>query len=126
MNISAGDLDRRIDIWEATEVQDAAGDPVKQYAFRMKRWAKMRQQRPVETQGAQQLVRTFDCVFTMREDTFTKTIAPETFKIVHIGREFLIVGVQRTPDRHDGLDFLCTGRPDMRGAEAPDSGSGEL
>lgn len=126
MNIAAGDLDRRIQIWEATETQDNAGDTIKDYSLRFERWAGMRQQRPVEVQGAQQLVRTFDCVFTMREDAATKAIAPETFKIVHSGRDFMIVGVQRTPNRHDGLDFLCTSRPDMRGAKAPDSGSGEL
>jgi head-tail adaptor len=126
MKISAGDLDRRVQILEATETRDKAGDTIQTFTQRFSRWAKMRQQRGYETQGSQQLVRNFDAVFTMREDVKTKTIAPETFRIVHAGREYLIVGVQRTADREDGLDFLCSSRPDMRGAKAPDSGSGEL
>jgi head-tail adaptor len=124
--LSAGDLDRRVMIEEAQISRDAAGDEIKTWQQHAERWAGMRQLRGFETQAAQQLVRGFDCVFTVREDAITRTIAPETMRIVHRGREYLIVGVQRTADRDDGLDLLCSSRPDMRGAAAPESGSGEL
>lgn len=135
MNLSAGELDRRIRLQEATQVQDAAGDLVDVswgvpagWPSDGKRWASKRDQRPFEQPGdatTRVTLRQIDTVFVLRWDRFSSTIAPETFRVVHHGRTYEIVGLGESNSREDGVTLLCCSRPDQRGSRAPESTSGE-
>lgn len=124
-SIKAGDLDRRIEIQIATRNKDKAGDEVDDWRLAFKLWSKQREYRGIEMNGAQQTVRTADCVFTVRTGTQPRTIAPESHRVVHHGRIFEIIGVQESADLNDGLDILACSRPDLVGARGLIQESGE-
>jgi SPP1 family predicted phage head-tail adaptor len=117
-NIRAGDLDRRITIQVATETRDAANDPVKEWnpADFFKLWAKKVDQRGFETAAAQQLVRTADTVFTIRQSDRARSIYPESHRIELDGKLFTIISVQESKMRGDCLELLTSSRPDGVGA----------
>lgn len=138
-NIAAGVLDRRVTIEEATETRDAAGDVIATWGVPAgwpsdgRRWAKKSgvrlgetPMRGVEVAGqAQQVLREADTIFVVRQDRFTLAIAPETFRVFHHGRTYLIVAISPTNDRDDALILLCSSRPDLRGSSAPVIESGQ-
>lgn len=128
MKIAAGDLDRRIQIQEATEGKDAAGDviptawgPPAGWPREGKRWASKRDGRPNEIAAlaqAQQVLRQMDTVFVLRWDRRSSVIAPETFRVIYRDRIYEIVGLGEG-EREDGVILLCSSRPDQRGARGP-------
>lgn len=133
MNIAAGSLDRRIRIEVATVTRDTAGDvigsdfgPPAGWPHGGKRWAAKRDLRPQETAADasnQVTTRQVDTVFTLRFDRFSSRIAPETFQVVYKGRPYAIVGLGEGAGRDDGVQLLCSSRPDQRGSRAPESTS---
>lgn len=141
MRLAAGDLDQRITIQVATTSRDAAGDELSAdwgapagWSNDGRRWARKSDLRGSggallranEAAGvAQQTLREADTMFTLRWDSKSDAIAPETYRVVHHGRVYLIVGLGDTNDRSDGKILLCSSRPDQRGASAPVQASGE-
>ncbi len=133
MNMAAGPLDRRIRIEEATEVRDKAGDllpatwsPPTGWPREGRRWASKRDPRPNEKGGdgsSQVLLREIDTVFVLRWDRFSSRIAPETFRVVYRDRAYEIVGLGEV-NREDGVQLLCSSRPDQRGTSAADESEG--
>ena len=118
MPISAGELDRRITIQVATDTRDAANDVVKDWttAPSFELWAKKTDQRGFEAQGAQQLVRTADTVFEVRQGTKSRAIHPESHRVVYKGKIFTIISIQEGRDRGDTFQLLTSSRPDGVGA----------
>lgn len=136
MTYAAGDLDRIVYIEEATVGADAAGDEVTTWGppttpiawpRRGRRWASRKDREPRETPGDltnQVTSRSFDTVWRLRQDRYSKAIAPETFRLTYKGQVFEIVGVVEDEGRGEGLKLLCSSRPDHRGSRAPESQSG--
>lgn len=116
---NSGKLDRRVIVEIATEAQDAAGDPVVTWAQAFKRWAIRVDGRGREFFGAQQIVRDADTAFEVRDDSQSRSIAPETHRIVDHDKVFEIVGITEGRERADTLIILTAYRPDLRGAKAP-------
>lgn len=125
--LSAGELDRRIEVWRKTEVQDTAGDLVEEsWNLISHRWANTRPAYGREIMGAQQLVRDADTVWALRSDTFSRSIAPETDRFLYKGIVYEIVSVNEEPDtRGEQLNFLTCSRPDKRGDRGQDLGSAQ-
>lgn len=117
-NIRAGELDRRITVQVATEVRDAANDPIQEWNpddfFKL--WAKKVDQRGFETVASQQLVRTADTVFTIRDSARARSIFPESHRIELDGKLFTIISIQESKSRGDSLEILTSSRPDGVGA----------
>ena len=119
MRTNSGSLDRRIIVEIADENQDAAGDVVQSWALAFKRWAIRVDARGREFFGAQQIVRDADTAFEVRADSQTRTIAPETHRVIDRGKIFEIVSVVEGRERDDTLLILCASTPALRGARAP-------
>lgn len=121
MAVSAGDLDRRITIQVGVVTRDGAGDVITSFPGTddFKLWAKKTDQRGFETVGSQELVRTADTVFEVRDRTKARTIHPETHRIEIDGKVFTIVSIQQGKTRKDTLQLLTSSRPDGRGARGP-------
>jgi head-tail adaptor len=119
VNIAAGDLDRRIEVFQATVSKDAAGDLVFTWdppALKFNRWAAKRDAYASEIQGAQMLARQADTVWTLRWDSQSRAIAPENYRFMWRGTVYEIVGVtENKGGRMDALDFLTSSRPDLQG-----------
>lgn len=124
-NIEAGKLDRRITIQAATDSRDEANDVVKTWADAFPRWARVADQRGFETVGAQQLVRTADTVFTIRNTERARTIFPESHRIEYKGKIYEIISIQEGKARGDTLEILASSRPDGVGARGRGAVSGE-
>lgn len=116
MAVAAGDLDTRIMIQTDTVTRDRANDEVHAWADSFRLWSKRRQNQGYETQGAQELVRSADTVFEVRDRTKAQSIKPETHRIVVDGAIFTIVGIQKSVEKNDTLKILASSRPDGRGA----------
>lgn len=121
MTIGAGELDRRITVEVCEEVKDRSGDPVKTWppeaGSSFPRWAKKEDSSSSEASDGIQKVREHDTTFTLRSDSQSRAIAPETSRFVYKDKVFEIVGVtEESSDRGDVLVFLCSTRPDKRGA----------
>lgn len=125
MGLSAGELDRRIQIQRATKARDTANDEVDVWADDFKLWASKRDRGPYETAAAQELIRAFDTVFEIRSSARARAIAPESHRIVYADRVFEIVGITEGKDRGDSLLLLASGSPDGRGDRGPGAISGE-
>jgi len=124
MGLSAGELDRRIEVEIGTPGQDAAGDVVPDWSLLEKRWAKKREGVGREFMGSQQVIRDADTTFTLRYDTASRAYAPETHRFVYRSVIFEIVAIAEVTDgRFNGLSFLCCSRPDAGGARGRDTTS---
>lgn len=119
MNADAGAFDRRIQVQVVDESQDAAGDLVQSWRNVFKRWSIRVDARGREFFGAQQMVREADTAFEVRHDSQTRTIAPETHRVIDSGRIFEIVGICEGRERRDTLILLCSSSPALRGSRAP-------
>lgn len=119
MNADAGSFDRRTQIEVAHETQDAAGDVTVTWTSAFKRWAIRIDSRGREFFGAQQMVREADTAFEIRDGVQSRTIAPETHRVIDRGRIFEIVGICEGRERKDTLILLCASSPALRGSRAP-------
>lgn len=134
MKLSAGELDRRITFQVAVDTTDAAGDPVATWQAVLDsrgnplgRFAKKKDGRPTEDPAlntAQQVLRAIDTTWIVRFDPFTSTVGPESHRIVYRDRIYEIVGLGEG-DREDATIFLCSSRPDQRGARGQEPVSGQ-
>lgn len=128
-SIAAGDLDRRIQVFQCTESRTKAGDVVQTWdppALKFNRWANKRDAYASEVEGAQMLQRQADTVFTLRWDGQSRSIAPETFRFMWRGTVYTIVGVTESKGgRMDSLLFLTSSRPDLRGDRGRDMASAQ-
>jgi len=122
--IDAGDLDRRIEIHRASEARDNAGDVVKTWALAFKLWAHREDSRGREFTGASQVIRDSDTIFTVRNSTEAREIAPESHRVQFDGAMFEIVGISEGKERRDTILLLCNSRPDRSGARAREVVSG--
>lgn len=118
MPVAAGEFDRRITVQVAVDTRDGAGDVVKVWdeAPTFELWAKKQDQRGFETVGSQELVRTADTVFEVRQGTKSRAIHPESHRIVYKGKLFTIISIQEGRDRGDTFQLLTSSRPDGVGA----------
>lgn len=120
----AGDLDRRIEIELGTKSRDASQDEIITWATAFKRWAGMKQSSGREFMGAAQVIRDADTVWTIRYDSESRTIAPESHRVRYGGAIFEIVGIaEATEGRKDYLLLLTSSRPDLVGARGRDTTS---
>jgi head-tail adaptor len=133
MKLTAGELDRRIGFQVAVEDQDAAGDPVLVWSDAiergqpLRRWARKVDGRPAEDPAlgtALQVLRSVDTVFTVRFDSFTRDVAPESHRVTYRERVYEILGLGEG-DREDAIKLLCCSRPDQRGARGREPVSGQ-
>jgi head-tail adaptor len=126
-NISAGDLDRRIQVFRATVTIDESGDQVFTWdppAQKFDRWAMIADAYGREIKSVQQLVRDVDSVLTLRWDSQTRQIAPENFRFMWRGTVYTIVSVSSPSGvRFDTIAFLCASRPDLQGARGREQAS---
>jgi SPP1 family predicted phage head-tail adaptor len=118
MPLAAGKFDRRITIQVRQDTRDNAGDTIPDWDAlpTFKLWARKQDQRGFETAGSQQIVRTADTVFEVRQGTKSKTIHPESHRIVFLGKIFEIISIQEGTDRLDTFQILTSSRPDGVGA----------
>ena len=119
MNADVGSFDRRIIVQRSTPTQDSAGDEVQNWTDAFKRWAARSDKSAGQFFGAQQIVREYDTTFEIRDDSQSRSIAPESYRVVDRDRVYQIVGVTEGKERGDTLILLCSSRPDLRGAKAP-------
>jgi SPP1 family predicted phage head-tail adaptor len=124
MAVSAGELDRRIQIQLATEIKDAAGDMVPAWSDAFRLFAKKTDRSGFETNGAQQLIRAGDTVFEIRRSARALAITPELHRVVYDGRIYQIVGIQEGKSRKDSLQLLTSSRPDGRGDRGRENTTG--
>lgn len=136
MKLKTGDLDRRIMIEVGVEVPDENNDLVLTWPSdpspageTFKRWAKMQTGRSVEINSPenQMVLREADVVFTVRFDSKTAILAPETSRVIYkprggVSQVYQIIGVLMTGDRHDGVKIATSFRPDERGSAGPIDG----
>lgn len=124
MPISAGELDRRIEIEVAAKSTDAANDEVLTWSRAFKLWAAQKTSTGGEKQGAQQTIRDADTIFKVRWSTESRSIAPESHRVRYRGAIYEIVAITETNDgRLDGLNLLCSSRPDLVGARGRETTS---
>lgn len=117
MALDAGELDRRIEVEIATKGVDSSNDEIITWALAFKRWAKKREAAGREFMASQQVIRDADTSFTVRFDSQTNAIAPETHRIRYADAIYEIVGIGETNDaRRDGILIQCCSRPDAGGA----------
>lgn len=128
-SIAAGDLDRRIQVMQATVTRTKAGDSLFTWdppALKFDRWANKRDASPSEVRAAQFLERQADTAFTMRWDSQSRSIAPETYRFMWRGTVYTIVGVtEGKGGRMDTLIFLTSSRPDLQGSRGRTIASGQ-
>lgn len=117
--MKSGSLDRRIMVQVGTESKDAEGDVVIAWADAFKRWARKFSGPVSESVGAGQVVREGDTEWTLRWDAESLSITPELHRFIWEERVYEIVGVSEASNRHDGLIFLTSSRPDGRGPRGP-------
>lgn len=119
----AGKFDRRIQVQTATFTNDAAGDPIPTWADAFKRWAIKRERGMVQGQGATGVLRETAIQWTLRDDTESRAIAPETHRIVYEGRVHIINGISEGEEgRHKVRIVMTTTRPDQRGTVGEGNG----
>lgn len=114
--LEAGKFDRRIMVQVATESKDGAGDVIKEWIDAFPRFARKQDSAGREFFGAAQVIREADVAFTVRDDSQSRSIAPETHRIIYQDKIFEIVGIAEGAVREDVLLILCGTRPDHRGA----------
>lgn len=128
-NLSVGELDRRIQVFRATEGRDNAGDPVMTWdppAEKFDRWAKKSARTGGESTAGQQVVREADTVWTLRWDSQSRAIAPENWRIMHQGTVYEIVSIAESRGgRMDALEIVTSSRPDLRGDRGRNLASGQ-
>lgn len=118
--MKAGEFDRRIIVERATFTNDAAGDPVATWAFAFKRWARRDFIGGNQSEGAGSVLREHQVNFTIREDSQSLPIAPETYRIRYQDRVYVINGIAEAKAERHALRVLQTStRPDLRGTVAP-------
>lgn len=120
--MKAGKFDRRITVESATFANDAAGDPIPTWARVFDRWAVKRELGMSEGEGAGSVLRQSQVQWTLRDDTQSRVIAPETHRIVYEDRVYEILGItEGETERHALRIVLTATRPDQRGTVAPDA-----
>jgi len=126
-NAPAGSYDRRIMIQIATPVTDAAGDVVNtSWADAFKLWAERMPKSPgIERPTPAGVLREFDMVLDVRFGTKSRSIAPETHRVLYKGRIYEIVGMIPGKVRGDRITLLTSSRPDQRGSRGDEGQSGE-
>lgn len=128
-SVAAGDLDRRIQVFRCAETRSKSGDVIQTWdppAAKFDRWANKRDAYSSEVQAAQMLERQADTVWTLRWDSQSRGIAPETFRFMWRGTVYTIVGItEGKGGRFDTLLFLTSSRPDLRGDRGRDLASGQ-
>lgn len=125
--VESGDLDRRIQIQEAVETKDTAGDVISTaWVDLFKLWAK-RVPRSAGTERSIQagVLREFDVRFEVRDGRKAQSIAPETHRVLYKGRIYEIVGTVALQERQDLIGLLCAARPDQRGSRGNEGVSGQ-
>lgn len=130
MAIGAGELDRRVTVQIAQISRDRTNDTIKTWSLDagkcFKRWSRKADSRGGITQGDQQNIREADTVFTLRKDSQSESIAPETHRFFYKARVYEIVGIQEGKDeRGETLEFLTSHRPDGGGPRGPVAGNGK-
>lgn len=112
MRISAGELDRRILIFRADDVDNGtatvAGDPV----FLGKRWAKKTDIRDGERLAAGENGADLASRFLVRSDSLTRTLGGKEL-IQYKDRFYHVVGVKESGDREDGIEITTSTRTDQ-------------
>lgn len=127
-NEAAGDLDRRIQVFQAAESRDESGDTILSWdppARKFDRWAAKSDAYGREIKSVQQVVRDVDTVWTLRWDSQSRSIAPENCRFQHQGTVYEIVSVSEGKGRMDTIDFLCASRPDLSGDRGRLQGSAQ-
>lgn len=118
--MEAGKFDRRITLESATFANDSAGDPIPTWSVAFKRWAKRDQFGGSQSEGADGILREHQVNFTVRDDSQSRTIAPENWRVVYEGRVYIITGIAEAKDERHALRVIQTAtRPDLRGTVAP-------
>lgn len=119
--MDAGQFDRRIFVEFATFVNDEAGDPVAEWAPAFKRWAKREFIGGSQGEAAGATAREHSVNWILRDDSETRAMAPETYRIVYEGRPYIINGIAESKQGRHCLRVVQTStRPDLRGTVAPD------
>ena len=122
----AGDFDRRIQIQQAQQSRDSAGDVIDtEWNDVFKLWARRVPGAPgVEIVSTGGVLRQRDITFGVRDRTKAQSIAPETHRILYKGRIYEIVGVVPGKERANEIEILTCSRPEQRGSRGDEGNSG--
>lgn len=128
---AAGELDRRILVQSLYEKRDASGDVVRSdWSDYTRLWSKRVVRSGSSTIGQEEasgqgVLRQFDMVWIVRSSKTSLLIAPETHRILYLGRVYEIVGIEAGRDRADTVQILTCARPDQRGSRANEGSSSD-
>jgi len=122
--VAAGEIDRRIRVERLQVTRDRANDEVRTWALDFKLWAMRRTATGLsggmrEKVAEQMVLREADVAWTVRVNARSRTIAPETHRIVYGGKVHEIVGILEGVERDDSFHILTATRPDQRGSALP-------
>lgn len=127
MRVASGKLDRRLQIQQVVDQKDAAGDVILTEwddVFRL--WARLKARPPgMENAAEGGVLRQFDSIFQVRDGEKSRSIGPETHRILWHGRVYEIVAIQPDAERADLLNLLVSARPDLRGSRGVEGSSGQ-
>lgn len=117
--MKSGAFDRRITVQSATFAPDGMGDPVPTWTTQFKRWAKKSENGMAQGEGAGSVLRETAVSWILRDDSGSRQIAPENWRIIYEGRIYVINGISEAKEgRHAYRQVLTTTRPDQRGTLA--------
>jgi len=112
MRIDPGELDRRIEIWRAGDVDDGTatvkGVPAKLAA----RWARKIDVSDGEKASAGENAATLASRFLVMSDSVTRTLNPASDTLLYKGRSYEIFGVKESGEREDGIEITTSSRTD--------------
>lgn len=128
--IAAGVLDRRVLVQALVDKKDAAGDVLKtDWTDAFKLWSQRtvssRANNLTESATSAGVLRQADVVWRVRDGSKSRTIAPETHRILYKDRVHEIVGILPDEERDDLIRILTCVRPDQRGSRGDEGASGE-
>lgn len=110
MRIDPGELDKRIQIWRAGQVDDGTatvdGPPVEI----ARRWAKKTDVSDGEKLRAGENAASLASRFLVRSDPLTRALNPATDTLRWKGKVYEITGVKDSGEREDGIEITTSTR----------------
>lgn len=111
MRIAAGELDRRIEIWRAANVDTGFATAPATPTKLATRWARKRDVSDSERVRASEQGQELTSRFLFRSDAVTRTITGKDI-LKSRGRTYEVTGAKESDEREDGIEITAVTRPD--------------